>query len=62
MRRWRSRGNIAATVGDDAAAGALGVFAHGSGRADWQPRALRLLDILMDGLRHKQPTRRPAPE
>jgi hypothetical protein len=28
--------------------GALGAFAHGSGRADWQARALRLLDILMD--------------
>ena len=33
--------------------GAMGGFAHGSGRADWQARALRLVDILMDGLRYK---------
>ena len=37
--------------------GAMGGFAHGSGRADWQARALRLVDILMDGLRYQQPPR-----
>jgi AcrR family transcriptional regulator len=41
---------------------ALGALAHGSARADWQARALRLLDILMDGLRCKQPIRLPTPE
>ena len=42
--------------------GALGALAHGSAHADWQARALRLLDILMDGLRYKQPIRRPTSE
>jgi AcrR family transcriptional regulator len=62
VQRATESGDIREGVDPMDLLGALGGFAHGSGRADWQPRALRLLDILMDGLRHKQPTRQPSPE
>ena len=62
VRRAIESGDIRADVDPMDLLGALGGFVYGSGRADWQPRALRLLDILMDGLRHKPPARRPPPE
>ena len=62
VQRATASGDIREGVDPMDLLGALGGFAHGSGRADWQARALRLVDILMDGLRYKQPTRRPAPE
>lgn len=62
VRRAIESGDIREDVDPMDLLGALGGFVYGSGRADWQPRALRLLDILMDGLRHKPPARRPVPE
>ena len=62
VRRAIESGDIRAGVDPMDLLGALGGLAHGGGGADWQARALRLLDILMDGLRSKQPTRRPEPE
>ncbi len=62
VQRATESGDIRPGVDPTDLLGALGGFAHGSGRADSQARALRLVDILMDGLRYQQPTRRPAPE
>ena len=62
VQRATESGDIREGVDPMDLLGALGGLAHGVGRADWQARALRLLDILMDGLRYNQPTRRPAPE
>ena len=62
VQRATESGDIREGVDPMDLLGALGGLAHGVGRADWQARALRLLDILMDGLRYKQPTLRPAPE
>jgi hypothetical protein len=62
VQRATESGDIREGVDPMDLLGALGGFAHGSGRADWQARALRLVDILMDGLRYKQPIRLPAPE
>ena len=62
VKRASESGDIREGVDPMDLLGALGGFVHGSGRADWQPRALRLLDILMDGLRYKPPARPPAPE
>ena len=55
VQRATESGDIRAGVDPVDLLGALGGLAHGSGRPDWQPRALRLVDIMMDGLRHKQP-------
>jgi AcrR family transcriptional regulator len=62
VQRATESGDIREGVDPVDLLGALGGLAHGSGRADWQVRALRLLDILMDGLRYKRPTRRLGPE
>jgi AcrR family transcriptional regulator len=62
VQRATESGDIREGVDPVDLLGALGALAHGSARADWQARALRLLDILMDGLRCKQPIRLPTPE
>jgi AcrR family transcriptional regulator len=62
VQRATESGDIREDVDPVDLLGALGALAHGSARADWQARALRLLDILMDGLRCKQPIRLPTPE
>jgi AcrR family transcriptional regulator len=62
VQRATESGDIREGVDPMDLLGALGGFAQGSGRADWRARALRLIDLLMDGLRSKPPTQRPAPE
>lgn len=62
VRRATENGDIREGVDPIDLLGALGSLAHGSVHPDWQPRALRLVDILMDGLRCRQQTRRSAPE
>jgi hypothetical protein len=61
VQRATESGDIREGVDPMDLLGALG-GAQGGGRADLQARALRLVDLLMDGLRPKPPTQRPAPE
>jgi AcrR family transcriptional regulator len=55
VQRATESGDIREGVDPMDLLGALGGFAHGGGRADWQARAQRLVDLLMDGLRSRRP-------